>query len=66
MKTAISHKCGSITFSGGIASRRNCENLIIKIHDIIMESDTQILKFMFHADDVSSIKMYKRSLRKVE
>ena len=55
MNAAISHKCRSITFSDGITSRKNYENLIVQIHNFIIENDTRNLKFiMFHADDINS------------
>ena len=38
MNTAISHKCCSVAFSDGITSRKNYENLIVEIHDFIMEN----------------------------
>ena len=67
MNVAISHKCRSITFSDGITSRKNYENLIVQIHNFIIENDTCNLKFIvFHADDINSVKIYKRILQKVE
>ena len=67
MNAAISHKCRSITFSDGTTSRKNYENLIVQIHNFIIENDTRNLKFiMFHPDDINSAKMYKRILRKIE
>ena len=67
MNAAISHKCRSITFSDGITSRKNYENLIVQIHNFIIENDTCNLKFiMFHADDINSAKMFKRILQKIE
>ena len=67
MNAGISRKCRSITFSGGITSRKNYKNLIVQIHNFIIENDTRNLKFiMFHADDINSAKMYKRILRKIE
>ena len=64
---AISHKCRSITFSDGITSRKNYENLIVQIHNFIIQNDTRNLKFMmFHADDINSAKVFKRILRKIE
>ena len=67
MNAAISHKCRSITFSDGITSRKNYENLIVQIHNFIIENDTRNLKFiMFHADDINSAKMFKRILQKIE
>ena len=67
MNAAISHKCRSITFSDGVTSWKNYEKLIAKIHNFIIENDTCNRKFiMFHADDINSVKMYKRILRKVK
>ena len=67
MNAAVSLKCCSITFSNGITLRENYENLIAQIHNFIIENDTRNLKFiMLHADDINSVKMYKRILRKVE
>ena len=67
MNAAISHKCHSITFSDGITSRKNYENLIVQIHNFVVKNGTRNLKFiMFHADDINSAKMYKRILRKIE
>ena len=67
MIAAISHKCRSIRSSNGITSRKNYENLVVQIHDFIMENDTRSLKFiMSHAGDINSVKMYKRILRKIE
>ena len=67
MDAAVSRKCRSITFCDGITSRKNYENLIVEIHNFIIENDTRNLKFiMFHADDINSVKMYKRIFRKVE
>ena len=67
MNAAISHKCCSITFSDGITSRKNYKNLIVQIHNFVIENDTCNLKFiMFHADDINSAKMYKRILWKNE
>ena len=67
INAAISLKCRSITFSDGITSRKNYENLIVQIHNFIIENDTRNLKFiMFHADDINSAKMFKHILRKVE
>ena len=64
---ARSHKCRSITFSDGITSRKNYENLIVQIYDFITENDTRNRKFvMFHADDINSAKIIKRILRKIE
>ena len=64
---AISHKCRSITFSDGITPRKNYENLIVQIHNFIIQNDTRNLKFMmFHADDINSAKVFKRILRKIE
>ena len=62
----MSHKCCLITFSDGITSRKNYQNLIVQIHNFVIENDTRNLKFiMFHADDINSAKMYKRILRKI-
>ena len=67
MNAAISHKRRSITFSDEITSRKNYENLIVQIHNFIIENNTRNLKFMiFHVDDINSGKMYKRILRKIE
>ena len=50
---AISHKCHSVTFSDKITSRKNDKNLIVQIHNFIIENDTHNLKFtMFHAHDM--------------
>ena len=38
MNAAISHKCRSITFYYGITSRKNYENLIVQIHNFIIEN----------------------------
>ena len=52
MNAAISHKYRSITFSDGITSRKNYENLIEQVHNFVIENDTRSLKFiMFHADE---------------
>ena len=60
MNAAISHKCRSITFSDGITSRKNYENLIVQIHNFIIENDTRNLKFiMYHTDGINSAKMFK-------
>ena len=65
MNAAISRKCRSITFSDGVTSRKNYENLFIQIHAFIIENDTSNLKFiMFHAGHINSVKMYKHILRK--
>ena len=57
----------NLTFSDGITSRKNIENLIVQIHNFISGNDTRNLKFiMFHADDINLIKMYRRILWKVE
>ena len=67
MNAAISHKCRSITFSDGITSRKNYENLIVQIDNFIVENDTRNLKFItFHVDDINSAKMYKRIFRKIK
>ena len=57
--TRNSNKCRSITFSDGITSRKNYENLIIQILNFIIENDTGKVKFiMFHAFDINSINIY--------
>ena len=57
MNAAVSHKCRSITLSDVITSRKNNENLIIQIHNFIIENDSQNLKFIiFHATDINSVK----------
>ena len=57
MNAAVSHKCRSITLSDVITSRKNNENLIIQIHNFIIENDSQNLKFIiFHANDINSVK----------
>ena len=67
MNAAISYKCRSITFSDGITSRKNYENLIVQIDNFIVENDTRNLKFItFHVDDINSAKMYKRIFRKIK
>ena len=67
MNAAISHKYRSITFSDGVTSRKNYENLIVQIHNFIIGNNNCNLKFiMFHADDVNSVKMFKRILRIVK
>ena len=67
MNAAISRKYRSITFSDGITSRTNYENLIVQIHNFIIENDIRNQKFiMFHADDINSAKMFKLLLRKIE
>ena len=67
MNAAISHKYRSITFSDGVTSRKNYENLIVQIHNFIIGNNNCNLKFiMFHADDVNSVKMCKRILRTVK
>ena len=67
MNAAISRKYRSITFSDGITSRTNYENLIVQIHNFIIENDIRNQKFiMFHADDINSAKMFKPLLRKIE
>ena len=39
-------------------SRKNCENLIVQIHNFVIQNDTPNRKFiMFHADDINSAKM---------
>ena len=54
MNAAISHKYRSITFSDGVTSRKNYENLIVQIHNFIIGNNNCNLKFiMFHADDSS-------------
>ena len=54
MNAATSHKCRSITFSDGITSRKNYENLTVQIHNFMIENDTRNLKFkMFHAADIN-------------
>ena len=54
MNAAISHKCRSITLSGGITSRKNYKNLIIQIHNLVIENDSENLKFIiFHVDDIN-------------
>ena len=64
---AILHKCRSINFSEGIISRKNYATLTVQIHNFIMENQTRNLKFiMFHADNINSVKMYKRTFSKVE
>ena len=40
MNAAILHRCLSITFSDGITSRKIYENLIVQIHNFIIENDT--------------------------
>ena len=63
----ISHKCRSITFGDGIALRKNYENFTVQIHNFIIKNDIRNPKFiMFHTDDINSVKMYKRILRKDE
>ena len=67
MNTSISHKCRSLMFSDGITSKKNYQNFIIQVNLLIIENDTQNLKFtIIRADDINSVKMYKRILRKVE
>ena len=67
MNSAILHKCRSINFSEGIISRKNYATLTVQIHNFIMENQTRNLKFiMFHADNINSVKMYKRTFSKVE
>ena len=67
MNAAILHKCRSINFSEGIISRKNYATLTIQIHNFIMENQTRNLKFiMFHADNINSVKIYKRTFSKVE
>ena len=67
MNVAISHKCRSVTFGDGITSRKNYEKLTVQIHNFIIKNDIRNLKFiMFHADDINSVKMYKRILREDE
>ena len=67
MNSAILHKCRSINFSEGIISRKNYAALTVQIHNFIMENQTRNLKFiMFHADNINSVKMYKRTFSKVE
>ena len=67
MNSAILHKCRSINFSEGIISRKNYAVLTVQIHNFIMENQTRNLKFiMFHADNINSVKMYKRTFSKVE
>ena len=67
MNAAISHKRRSITFSDRITSRKNHENLIVQIHNFIKENDIFNLKVLtFHANDIHSVKVYKRILGKVE
>ena len=57
MNAAVSHKCRSITLSDVITSRKDNENLIIQIHNFIIENDSQNLKFIiFHANDINSVK----------
>ena len=66
MNAAMSHKYHSITFSGEITSRKNHKNFIMKIHNFILENVPRNLKFtIFHADDINSIKMFKRILQKI-
>ena len=39
-------------------SRKNYENLIVQIHNFVIQNDTPNRKFiMFHADDINSAKM---------
>ena len=67
MNSAILHKCRSINFSEGIISRKNYAVLTVQIHNFIMENQTRNLKFiMFHADNINSVKMYKRTFSKIE
>ena len=67
MNSAILHKCRSINFSEGIISRKNYATLTVQIHNFIMENQTRNLKFiLFHADNINSVKMYKRTFSKVE
>ena len=67
MNSAILHKCRSINFSEGIISRKNYATLTVQIHNFIMENQTRNLKFiMFHADNINSVKIYKRTFSKVE
>ena len=62
MNVAMSQKCGSITFSDGITSRKNYENLVVQIHNFIIENDTRNIKFiMFHVDDINSAEIFKLS-----
>ena len=56
-------KCRSTTFSDGITSRKDYENLTIQILNFIIENDTGNVKFiMFHASDKSSINIYVNAL----
>ena len=67
MNSAILHKCRSINFSEGIISRKNYATLTVQIHNFIMENQTRNLKFiLFHADNINSVKMYKRTFSKAE
>ena len=57
MNAAVSHKCRSITLSDVITSRKKNENLIVQIHNFIIENDSQNLKFIiFHANAINSVK----------
>lgn len=61
MNASMSYKYRSITFGGGI--RKTYENLITKIDNFMIENDPWNLKFnMFHADNINSIKVFKRIL----
>ena len=68
------NECGNITQMSlnnvqwyGITSRKNYENFIVETHNFIIENDTRNLKFiMFHADDINSVKIFKRILQKIE
>ena len=54
-------------FSDGITSKKNYQNFIIQVNLLIIENGTQNLKFtIIRTDDINSVKMYKRILRKVE
>ena len=67
MNEGISYKCRSITLSDEIISRKNYENLIVQIHNFIIENHTRNLKFvMFHVDDINSAKMFECNLQKIE
>ena len=43
MNAAISHKYRSITFSDGITSRKNYENLIEQVHNFVIENVRKLI-----------------------
>ena len=54
-----------IMLSDRITLRRNYENLIIQVHNFIIENGTWNLKFfMFHADDINSVKCILRKVKR--